>query len=171
MHRRSSPHTDGSVGFTRWRQCASITPQRTHTLYQCYPPLSRFKYIDCQTRPGTYWAGHFCPSQLPLPMWGSEPPSNTWFLAATGVHNPNGISISSAVFGQITTVSDRQRDHTTLSVTIGRMYARRTAMWPSNRWQWQMWSTVVYTGGTHSPSQLAWSEGRQTPGAEFAFMI
>jgi len=34
-------------------------------------------------------------------------PSNTCFLRPTGVHNPNGISISSAVFRGRTTVQDR----------------------------------------------------------------
>jgi len=38
------------------------------------------------------------PSKLPLRMGASEPPSNTWFLGPTRVHNPNGTSIASAVF-------------------------------------------------------------------------
>ena len=32
-------------------------------------------------------------------------PSNTCFLGATGVHIPNGISIGSAIFSQLTTES------------------------------------------------------------------
>jgi len=32
----------------------------------------------------------------------SEPPSNTWFLWSIQTHNPNGISIGSAVFAQMT---------------------------------------------------------------------
>ena len=35
---------------------------------------------------------------------GSGPPSNTWFLGAIRAHNPNGISIGSAVFAQMTSV-------------------------------------------------------------------
>jgi len=38
------------------------------------------------------------PSKLPLLMGRSGPPSNTWFPWTTQVHNPNGISIGSAVF-------------------------------------------------------------------------
>ena len=44
-------------------------------------------------------------SKLPLPM-GAWTPSNTWFLGPTRVLNP--ISIGSAVFAGLTTVTDRQ---------------------------------------------------------------
>ena len=39
---------------------------------------------------------------------GSGPPSNTWLPRLTRVLNPNGISIGSAVFAQLTSVTDRQ---------------------------------------------------------------
>jgi len=72
------------------------------------------------------------PSKLPFP-WGSGPPSNTW---PTRVLNPNGISISSAVFAGLTSVTDRptdrQTDHVTRSVTIGRICVHSTAMWRNN---------------------------------------
>jgi len=52
-------------------------------------------------------------------------PSNKWFLEHTRSHNPNGISIGSAVFAWLTAVSyrqaDRQTDDATRSVTIGRV--------------------------------------------------
>jgi len=44
-------------------------------------------------------------------------PSNTWFLGPARVLNPNVISIGWAVFARRTTVTDRQTDHTTRSVT------------------------------------------------------
>jgi len=44
------------------------------------------------------WDASSLPSQLPLPLRGSGPPSNTWFDGSTQVLNPNGISIGSAVF-------------------------------------------------------------------------
>jgi len=72
------------------------------------------------------------PSKLPIPMGVSGPPSNTWFLVRTRVHNPNGISIGSAVFAGLTSVTDRQTDHATRSVTIGRIHVRSTAMRPNN---------------------------------------
>jgi len=66
----------------------------------------------------------FSPSKLPLPM-GIWTPSSTWFLEPTRAHNPNGILIGSAVFAGLTTVTDRRRDrqtdHATRSVTIGRI--------------------------------------------------
>jgi len=50
----------------------------------------------------------------PLPLviapshGASGPQSNTWFRGPTLVLNPNGISISSAVFAGLTSVTDRQ---------------------------------------------------------------
>jgi len=64
----------------------------------------------------------FSPKNLRLPMGGSEPPSNTWSLGPTQVLNPNGISIGSAVFAGLTSVTDRQTDHATRSLTIDRIY-------------------------------------------------
>jgi len=46
---------------------------------------------------------------------------NTWFLGPTGVLNRNGISIGSAVFGGVTSVTDQPTNHATRSVTIGRI--------------------------------------------------
>ena len=67
-------------------------------------------------------------------MLGSEPPSNTWSLGPSQVLNPNGISIGSAVFAGLTSVTDRptdrQTDQATRSVTLGRVYVRSTAIRP-----------------------------------------
>jgi len=62
---------------------------------------------------------------------GSGSPSNTWFSGPTRVLNPNGISISSAIFAGLSSVTDRQTDHATRSVTIGRIYVRSTVMQPN----------------------------------------
>jgi len=51
-------------------------------------------------------------------------PSNTWFPGPTRVLNPNGISIGSAVFAGLTSVTDRPTDHATRLVTIDRIYVR-----------------------------------------------
>jgi len=58
------------------------------------------------------------PRKLPLPLGGSKPSSNKWFLGFTWVRNPNGISIGSAVLAQLIVVSSRQTDHAT-SIAIG----------------------------------------------------
>jgi len=60
------------------------------------------------------------------------PPSNTWFPGHSQVLNPNGSSIGAAVFAGLTSVTDRQTDHATRLVRIGRMYVRSTAMRPNN---------------------------------------
>jgi len=69
-------------------------------------------------------------------MGGSEPPSNTWCLGSSQVLNPDGISIGSAVFAGLTSVSDRQTDrqtdHATRSLTIDRIYVRSTTMRSNN---------------------------------------
>jgi len=58
-------------------------------------------------------------------------PPNTCFLGPTQVLNPNGISIGSAFFAGLTTVTDRPTDRTTRStLTIVRIYVRSTAMQP-----------------------------------------
>jgi len=58
-------------------------------------------------------------------------PSNTWFLEPTQAHNPNGISISSAVFARLTTVRNWLTDCATQSVTTGHIYVSSRAMRPN----------------------------------------
>jgi len=58
-------------------------------------------------------AALFPPSKLPHRIGESGSPSNTWFPGPTRDHIPNDISISSAVFAGLTSVTDRQTDHTT----------------------------------------------------------
>jgi len=65
-------------------------------------------------------------------MGGSGPPSTTWFPRPTEVLNPDGSSIGAAVFAGLTSVTDKQTDHPTWSVRIGRIYVRSTAMRPNN---------------------------------------
>jgi len=77
----------------------------------------------------------------PFPLLKIDPfhggiwnPSNTWFPGYIRVLNPNGISIGSAVFAGLTSVTDRQTDsltnrptdHATRSVTTDCIYVRST---------------------------------------------
>jgi len=48
------------------------------------------------------------PSKLPLPMGDLDPSSKTRFFGPTRVLNSNGISIGSAVFAELITVTDRE---------------------------------------------------------------
>jgi len=72
----------------------------------------------------------FPPQNSPFP-WGIWTPSNAWFPGPTRVLNTNGISIGSAVFAGLTSVTDRLTDHATWSVTIGRIYIRSTVTQPN----------------------------------------
>ena len=89
----------------------------------------------------------FCsgtPFPLPLKIasthGGSGLLSNTWFPGPTRVLNPNGISVGSAVFGGLTSVTERPTDRptdrprcsATRWVAIGRIYLRSTARRPKN---------------------------------------
>ena len=76
------------------------------------------------------WDAPFPPQNCPFP-WGDL---NTQYMVpwAHPSPQPNGISIGAAVFAGLTSVTDRRTDHTTRSVTIGRIYLRSTVMWPNN---------------------------------------
>jgi len=50
-------------------------------------------------------------------------------LGSIQAHNPNGISIGSAVFAGLTAVTDRPTDYATLSVTTGRIYRVTQKIW------------------------------------------
>ena len=62
-------------------------------------------------------------------------------VGPTRVHNPNGISIGSAVFAGFTIVADRPTDrqtgHATPSVTVGRIYVRIRCGLKKCRRTWQ----------------------------------
>jgi len=76
--------------------------------------------------------------KLPPSHAGIWTPCNIWFFEPTRVHNPNGISVCSAGFAGLTTVTNRQTDrqtdqptdHAIRCVRIGRMYVHITAMRP-----------------------------------------
>ena len=65
------------------------------------------------------------PQNFPF-SWGSGPPSGSLGLPPTRVLNLNSISVGSVVFAGLTTETDRpadrETDHATRSVTIGRIY-------------------------------------------------
>jgi len=72
-------------------------------------------------------------SKVPLPVKGSGSSPNIWFLGLTQVCYPNGTSIGSAVFAQLTHVpntnkhrekqTDRQTTLRTTHVATGHIYA------------------------------------------------
>ena len=62
-----------------------------------------------------------CSNNCPFAS-GIWAPCNTYFLGLTRVHNPNGISIGSAVVAGLTTVTDRQTDRQTTTTTVLRPF-------------------------------------------------
>jgi len=67
---------------------AQMTAECPYTLQRQAPFPSK---LSLTTEPGGIWT-----------------PSNTWFPGPTRFLNPNGISIGSAVFAELTSVTDRQ---------------------------------------------------------------
>jgi len=59
------------------------------------------------------WAPPLFPKASPLPMGGSAPATNTWFLGPTRVITPNGISTGSAVFAGLMKVTDKPTNRVT----------------------------------------------------------
>jgi len=70
------------------------------------------------------------PPKLPLHIGGSWPLSKTQFLGSNRVHNPNGISIGSAIFAGLTSVTDQPTDRPRYSVYNNMPYLHSTAMQP-----------------------------------------
>ena len=81
--------------------------------------------------PYTYTMGRPFPLKIAPSHGEIWTQSNTWFPGLTGVLNPNGILIGSAILAGLTNVTDRPTDHATRSVRIDRIYIRSTAMRPN----------------------------------------
>jgi len=106
--------------------------------------FSRFCTDDQRVSYTLQWDALF-PSLKIAPSHGrSGAPSNIWFPGPTWVLNPNGISISSAVFPGLTSVTDRLTDHATQSVTVGCIYVCSTAMRPSSYEPWYTYCKPHY---------------------------
>jgi len=103
-----------SIRFSRIRQIVPMWPPsntcffgpiRFHTPNGILTGSAVFAQL---TSEGPTMGHPFTPQNCPF-AWGSRPPSNTtWFLGPTWVHNPNNISIGSAVFAGLTIMTDRQ---------------------------------------------------------------
>jgi len=90
--------------------------------------LSRFRTDD--RRVYLYFAiGRPFPPKTAPSHWGSGPLFNMWLPVLTQVLNPHGISIGSAIFAGLTSVTYRPTDRPryTRSVKIDRIYVRSTS--------------------------------------------
>jgi len=134
---------DGSVVFGRWRQCALpwwhigatwgiqlnlcfLRPTQVHNPKFQTANRSFQPFLHSSRKESSGMPGHIRSSGNCLFTWGIWTLSDTWFLWPTRVLSPNGISITSAVFAGLTSVTNRPTDHATRSVTIGRIYIRST---------------------------------------------
>ena len=98
---------DGSMAFALWRQCA--LPPNAYFLgtTRVHNPngisIGSAIFVQLTTECRRAFPGMFFPLKI-VPSHGAIwTPSNTWFIEPTRVHNPNDISIGSAVFAQLTT--------------------------------------------------------------------
>ena len=130
-HKTASPlQKDGSVVFTRLHQCALqwghigttwqtqlnlcfLWPTWVHTNQTANQLVQPFLHSSRQC----CWHARDVLSLNNCPFaWGIWAQSNACFLGPTQVHNPNSISISSAVFAWLTSVTDRPTDRPRYSV-------------------------------------------------------
>jgi len=127
---------DGSTVFARWRQCAPPSNTCFHGPTPFHIPnnfsigsavFAQFKADSPYT---LQWAA---PSPLKFPLHmgcGIWPPSNTWFLGPPGSRTQIS-SGSHQPFLQGSRSWQTDRPHSTRSVTVGHIYVRSTAMWPT----------------------------------------
>ena len=89
-----------------WTLCNTLFfgPIRTHNQNGISIGSAVFAQLtaDC---PVVYSGLLLPPHNCPFP-WGDLDPSNTWFRGPIRVLNPNGISVCSAIFAELTTVTD-----------------------------------------------------------------
>jgi len=118
----------GSVVYDRWRQCVP-------TSNTCFLGLARvhipehilivwvvFAQLVAECPDTLQWAAPSPPLKIASSHRGSEPPSSTWFLGPTQVHNLNDISVGSAVCAVLTIVTDRPADRPRCSVCNNRLH-------------------------------------------------
>jgi len=107
----SPPHMDGSIVFARWRHCAFtystcfLEPTWVENRNGISIRSVIFAQLTAECR--QEWPDMSFPLKTAPYAWADLDPSNTWFLWPT---HPNGISIDSAVFWGLTTMTDRQTD-------------------------------------------------------------
>ena len=132
------PYVAADGRFNRIRKVAPMCPSMVYRIDLVLPwahsspqpkgQMDRFnRFCTADGRKSLYFAmGAPFPRSCPFPLGVLWTPSNTWFPGPTRVLKPNGISIGSAVFARLTSVTDRPSDHVTRSVTICRFYVRST---------------------------------------------
>jgi len=126
-HKTASPRqTDGSIVFARWRQCAlpsghigaspgesdwncahwrhlaNMIELRLPSAHPSPQPKRQINRFSSRQKVSILYNRRPFPPKLPLLMVGSGSLSNWRLLRPVQTHNPNGITIGSAVFTQVT---------------------------------------------------------------------
>ena len=123
-----------SQNWLPWQHpSAQPDPHLRHDSYSPSEPITQtasrsvqaYSHRGPQSVPILYNGMPLSPSKLPLPMGDLDPHLIHGSLGPPRVHNPNGISIGSAVFAGLTSVTDRTTDHVTRSVTIVKQISSR----------------------------------------------
>jgi len=137
----------GQLEFTTETANGSVQPF-LHSLRQKVPIL---------------YNGRPYPPELPFPMWDLDIPSNTWCFGPMRAHNPNGTSIGSAVFAQMT----GECPYTGLPVSPSKLFLPMLASGPhvtlgslgqpESRTQMATWSFQPFLHGS-----LVWHTDRAT---------
>jgi len=106
------------VTTTSPEHCSPMQQSRCHAVIKDW--MIRFAAYTAAKTPSAFQLTRQA-LKLPIPVMGSRPPSNTWFL---GLDESNGISIGSAFFAQLTRVTIRQTltDHATCGICSSRLY-------------------------------------------------
>jgi len=112
----SLPHTDGSIVFARWHQCPHPCGHIGATwqiwLNLCFLRPTRVHIPNGKSIGSDVYAQLMAESpytlqrvtlspKLPLPMGGFGRPCNSWLFGPFWDHNPNDITINSAIFTQV----------------------------------------------------------------------
>ena len=87
-------------------------PTRAHNSNGISIGSAVFAQLTAECPSTLQWDAPF-PSKLPLLMGNLDPHLTQWFPGTTRVLKPSGISIGSAVFAGLTSVTDRQTDKPT----------------------------------------------------------
>ena len=130
-------HMDGAVVFNRWRQCAP--PPNTRFLGSTRVPIPNSISIGSAVyaqlmaeRPNTLqWAALSPPSKLPLPMGNQDP-----HIMHGSLGSPKSSTQMASHLVQLllqgSLLWQTDREHTTLSVTIGHPHLATAAMWSNH---------------------------------------
>jgi len=99
-----------------------LGPSQVHSLNGISIGSATFAGLTAERPCTLQWAGPF-PQNCPF-HWGSGAPSNTWFLEPTRAQPKRHLDRFSSFCRAQDCACDRQTDHVTRSVTVGRIYVR-----------------------------------------------